>query len=362
MPTSEQPLEAGEQKATGRRVVGIDLLRICAGTTVIFVHVYGQPANHQWFYPWNLAIFLVLCGYFWRPGRRFVDELRKRGRTLAMPYLVWLIVIVVVVTTVPTRAGRYPVRGIVDALIGGSHAVGPFGTLWFVSALFFTCLLYRLLDRIPWVGQVIIAIAAIAVAYLFGPVLATTPLAIGQAVPLLAFLIAGRGVAKLVPLVRYPLITGAGMLVVSAATIAFVPLTPFDLKSGHWGTPVIEPILSVVICAALILIAGRIALPARIASLASLLATAAIAVVLGHLVVVTEGRDDLIRSSIILVVAVVVSWVGAAILRISPLSLPFTGWRRFRPGIGVRTAVPEALRRAPSSSPQPASPAVEQSH
>jgi acyltransferase len=197
---------------------------------------------------------------------------------------------------------------------------------------------------------------------LFGHVLATTPLGVGQAIPLVAFLIAGRGIARLVPLIRRPLLTGAGMLVVSAATIAWVPLAPFDLKGGDWGTPVVELVLSLLICAGMILIALQIRLPTGIASLASLVATAAIAVVLGHPVVITEGRLDLIPSRIILVVAILLPWIGATLIRLSPLSLPVTGWWRFRRETGLRTPRREASPPVSNSSPQPETRAAERNH
>ena len=321
-----------------KRSVGIDLLRIFGGTAVIFVHVYGAPPSHQWIYPWNVPLFFILSGYLWKPSRSFLGELRTRARTLALPYVVWLVVIALVVTLVPTRSGRYPVSDLAGAVIGGSNIGGPFGTLWFISALFFVCLLYRLVDRIPWPAQVVVAIVAVVIGYLFGVALAATPLGIGQAIPLLAFLIAGRGVAKLVPRIRYPILTGAGLLAVSAAVLAWVPLTSFDLKDGDWGTPAIEPAVAVVICTGMIVLAERISLPPRLGAFTSLVATGAIAVSLGHLVVVVEGHEDLLHDSVILLAAVLISWVGATLLRLSPLSLPFTGAFRYHADTTAATA------------------------
>jgi acyltransferase len=311
--------------SSSTRIGGIDLVRVLGACAVIFAHVYTQPLTHQWVYPWNVSLFFVLSGYFWSANRSFLADLRNRVRTLAVPYLAWFVVIAVLAMLLPNRAGGLSLASLSGPAYGGDHALQPFGTLWFVSTLFFAALFYRLLEKLPWSVQAALGVVLLVIGYLFGPQLAGTPLAIGQAIPCVVFLMAGRGLRRIEGRIPNPVPVAIGLLVVAALTIALVPMTPPDLKNGLWGTPVIEFALAVVIPSCFILIAKRIPLGQPLSALVTQLSSVAIAVVLSHTLVIWELGVDGVQPKFILLAAVVIPWLVALGLRRTPLSRLFLG-------------------------------------
>lgn len=145
------------------RSVGIDAVRVLGIAAVIFGHVYTGPVTHQFIYAWHVPLFFVLTGYLWKRGRPLTRELLTRGRTLALPYAGWFVVISVLVTAVAMLSGR---ETSFDVLFGpawgGANARGPFGTFWFVSVLFFTAVLFRMLERLPRPVVWLIAVVGLA--------------------------------------------------------------------------------------------------------------------------------------------------------------------------------------------------------
>lgn len=350
MPTSE--VAFSRPVAPGSRFGGIDLLRILCISLVVFSHIHGVPAVHQWLYPWNMPVFFVLSGYLWKPNRAFLDELRVRSRTLALPYAVWFAIAAAVVLWVPTAGGETAPSALLGPIWGGTMALGPFGSMWSISALFFACLLYRLLDRLPWVAQLGIGLLALIAAYMFGHVLATTPLEIGSAFPLLVFLLAGRGLAFVEPFLRWRAALSIALLAVSALLLAFVPMTPIDLKSGTWGTPGLQLAIALMVSSALILTARHLTLPAALSRFVSLVATGALGVVFGHLVLVHELVLDGVRPLHILVATLVFLWVGSTLVRLTPLSLAITGMPRYRArrtSAEPPTVLPQPVEPGPAS-------------
>jgi surface polysaccharide O-acyltransferase-like enzyme len=316
------------------RNAGVDLVRVIGVAAVVFGHVYGaNPAVHQWIYAWHVPLFFVLSGYFWRasgaPGtpqrRTFTDEFRIRARTLALPYVSWFLIIAVLGRVIPNPSGNIDGSLLIVLARGGSNATGLFGTFWFVSALFFTCLLYRLIDRLNGAWQAAVAVVAVAAGIVAGPWLGATPLGIGQALPCVAFVMAGRLLRHVEPRLKRPAAVGAAAIVVSALVIALVPMTPIDLKSGGWGLPVLGPLLAVLIGGGMILVGSRLPVPARASGPIVALASVAIAVVLFHPYLIWLLNGWGVAHGWILLVALVVPWGVALLVRRTPLAYPLLG-------------------------------------
>ncbi|MDN4614762.1 acyltransferase family protein [Leifsonia sp. F6_8S_P_1B] len=316
------------------RNAGVDLVRVIGVAAVVFGHVYGAiPAVHQWVYAWHVPLFFVLSGYFWRasgarrtPQRRtFADEFRIRARTLALPYVSWFLVIAVLGRVIPNPSGNIDGSLLIVLARGGSNATGLFGTFWFVSALFFTCLLYRLIDRLPWAWQAAIALVGLAAGIFAGQWLGATPLGIGQALPCVAFVMAGRLLRHVEPRLRRPVVIGGAAIAMAALLIAVVPMTPIDLKSGGWGLPLLGPLLAVLISGGMILVGSRLPIPERAAGPITALASVAIAVVLFHPYPIWLLNGWHVAHAVILLVALVVPWGVALLLRSTPLAYPLLG-------------------------------------
>lgn len=342
------------------RNAGVDLVRVVGVAAVVFGHVYGTvPAVHQWIYAWHVPLFFVLSGYFWRgsgaPGtpqrRTFADEFRIRSRSLALPYLSWFLIIAVLGRVIPNPSGTIDGSLLIVLARGGSNATGLFGTFWFVSALFFTCLLYRLIDRLPWPWQAAVAVVGLAAGIVAGQWLGATPAGIGQALPCIVFVMAGRVLRHVEPRLTRPVVVGAAAIALSALLIAVVPMTPIDLKSGGWGLPVLGPLLAVLISGGMILVGSRLPLPERATGPITALASVAIAVVLFHPYLIWLLNGWGVAHAVILLVALLVPWGVALLLRPTPLAYPLLG-------------IPRTLRRprlvatTPGGAEAPQTPAV----
>lgn len=281
---------------------------------MVFAHVYTQPVVHQWIYPWHVALFFVLTGYFFTPGRPFRAHLRTRTLTLAVPYAAWMVVVSALAMTIPNPGGRLQFADLTGALQGGSNGHEPFGAFWFVSALFIGSLLYVPVSRLIAWQQAAIALGALGAGTLYGDWLAALPLGIGQGLYCLCFIVAGRGIAVLQPRIGHPALIGPLLFGIAMILTGTVELTPPDLKNGILGTPVVMPLLSVVFAAALIMTAGSIRLPLWAVPAVTALAGAATAVVLSHSLVIWELKQYSAQPKWVLLGAILLPVAAALVL------------------------------------------------
>lgn len=111
-------------------------------------------------YPWHVPVFFILAEYLWSGRRSLSQEARRRVETLGRPCAFWLVVLIATTIVVlgPDATGR-----IVGALRGGSVALQPFTTFWFVSDLLAAALLFAVLQHLPvWLRW---ALTALGVAF-----------------------------------------------------------------------------------------------------------------------------------------------------------------------------------------------------
>lgn len=310
------------------RSAGIDAIRVAGIVAVIFGHVYAGPLTHQWIYPWHVPLFFVLTGYLWTPGRSLEREFRTRSRVLAVPYLSWFAIVSCAFLAIASLSGTPSLASLLGPLWGGARGGGPYGTFWFVSVLFFTAILYRLVENLPMAALVGLAGVGLLFSSAAGPTLAGTPLGIGLAVPCLAFILAGRWLRQVVPRVRRPVLVGVLLLVAAAAATAFLPLADVDIKQGGFGTPIAGLLIAVAIVAGMVLIVERIPLGQAISRASLALAPVGIAVVLAHPLVITALGLHGSEPKWVLLAAVIIPWTIALLLRRTALSAFLLGLPR----------------------------------
>ncbi len=319
------------------RSAGIDAVRVLGISAVIFGHVYTGPLTHEFIYPWHVPLFFFLTGYLWTSGRPLGVELQKRGRTLALPYVGWFVVISLLLAADMARAGGVDWNFLIGPAQGGLSARGPYGTFWFVSVLFFTALLYRLLDRLPSAAVWALAGAGILLGYLFGPWLASTPLAVGSALPCLVYMVAGAAARRLQGRIAASSAwVGPALIVVPLVIIAVTQPAEVDIKQGLYGTPVVGILLACSISFGLVLTSRLVPWPRSFGSLVTELAVVGIAVVLFHPYVITYGRAFGLPPLLILTAALVIPWSLASLLHRTPLSPALIGAPRRTHGVHVR--------------------------
>jgi fucose 4-O-acetylase-like acetyltransferase len=323
-----------------KRSGAIDAVRVLGVAAVVAGHTLGTPLVRPLFYSWHVPLFFFLAGYFWSAQRPFIVELRARSRTLLRPYASWWILIALVF--VPLDATLESTTGVrlLGPFVNGEHSAMPYTTFWFVSALFATVMLFRLLGVLPRPVVWAIAVGGLLLGYLAGDTLGQTPLAIGSALPCLVFLVLGTLAHDLRPHIAQPGLVGLLLLVASAALVASGVSAPLDIKQGDYGTPGVSVLTATAISFGLVLVAeaafSRLevsrhsSLYPRLNIGATQLAYAGLAVVLLHPLVfwlmLTFARP--VSHWLVFVVSLTVPWlVGLAVLR-TPASPWLTGVER----------------------------------
>ncbi|MBA8814174.1 acyltransferase family protein [Frigoribacterium faeni] len=235
------------------RNAGIDFVRVLGIVAVVVGHSWNIEAVGRWVYPWHVPIFFFLTGYLLKNDRSFSVEFRSRVRSLAYPYVFWLVVFGLAYGLGLANAARLGPDSIEMVIWGGSAAYRPFTTFWFFSVLFFTALLARVIWRFPKMIRWICAGAGIVLGLVFGPELAGTPLSIASALPCLFFVVAGAELRSIRKRLRRPGLYGSALLVLSVACIASNVAPAMNIKGGSYGSP-LSVLIALSMCVGLLLV------------------------------------------------------------------------------------------------------------
>lgn len=310
------------------RAAAIDAVRVFGIGAVIFSHTFTGQLTHQFVYAWHVPLFFFLTGYLWSRGRSTGAELVKRGMSLGLPYAGWFVIVTGLFILDASRTGPVDLGFLQRPALGGSNAQGPYGTFWFVSALFFTAVLYRAIERLPRLAVWAIALAGLIVGYLFGGWLAATPLAVGSTLPCMFFLVVGTAARELENRITRPALTGIALVVIPLIVIGVTHPEPIDIKQGIYGAPTLGVVLACAISYGLVLVAKTVRFSRSAATAVTELAVVGIAVVLFHPYVLYYTRVHGVPAEGMFALAVVVPWAVALLLHRTPLSVVLIGARR----------------------------------
>lgn len=301
----------------------VDLVRLIAVGAIVAGHAFTKEVTQDWLYTWHVAVFFILTGYLWKPGRALSTEVSRRAVSLGKPYVAAFAVLAVALLLVrpDDAAGK-----IIRALAGGRYAQMPFVTLWFVSALFFTAVLFRLIERLPYPLQWAIGITGAAMAWTWSGPLSRTPLGIGYIATCLIYVLIGDALRRARERVTHPAMTGAAVLVLGAILVAVGWAAPLDIKLGDDGTPVFSTLASSAVSIGLILLAEAIVRPGPFSKLCTLLALPLLTVVLLHPLVLWLDIPSWAQFAIGVAIPLA---IGIAALR-TPLAPWITGQNRLR--------------------------------
>ncbi|MGH1548675.1 acyltransferase family protein [Leifsonia poae] len=283
-------------------------------------------------FAWHVPVFFVLTGYLWKPGRSIIGEVRRRALSLLLPYAAWLAIIMspLVGDLLLRGQAAFPAE---SALRGGTALGGQFAAFWFVTALFVAAVVVRLLERLPLWLQWCAPVAALVSLWVFRAPLGDVPLSAGTAVACLFFVLAGRLLARYRHRIPYPTVAGVVLAGAGLAAVATRLVPPVDLKKADTGMPVVTVVVSFAICAGLVLVALRlfVGVNGRLGRAISRLAVPSLMVVLTHAVVIQTWRvAGAAPSALVFVTALVVPWLLALLVHLTPASVLLTGAPRWR--------------------------------
>lgn len=241
------------------RSPAVDAVRIVGVVAIVLGHTIESTDVRALTYTWHVPIFFFLSGYLWKSGRSINSEFWRRAETLLVPYVAWLAVIAVplVAYLLARSQTEDAAHRTATVILGGQFLKSPFQAFWFVTALFFACLFYRVIEwKLRAVPLWVIAASLLGLGVLAGDILKMAPESIGVAIPATGFLLFGRisnGVAKK----RFAWPAGLlAIVVVAVATLAGWNV-PLDLKDGDFGRPVVSVACSVAVCFGLVALAER---------------------------------------------------------------------------------------------------------
>lgn len=306
-----------------QRSASLDALRVLGLIAVVVGHVWADETRLS-IYTWHVPLFFFLSGYLWKEGRSVRSELSKRSSSLLVPMLAWGGVLLVLVLALMFYQRSFSAAAVWEDIQGGEFHTKPFMVFWFVLVLFFVSVLMRALEIFPgWVSWVVAAIG-IAIACVDGPALAATPAYFGLTFPCLFFALCGLALRKL--RAKFSLPVGLSMMAVSIGLIAAGISEYIDIKPGMFGTPVLSVAVAVAICAGLVIAFERILFSQVASKAVSTLASASMAVVLGHAVVLAFTQT--FHPAVTLAACLFIPWsIGLVAIR-TPFSRLVTGMPR----------------------------------
>lgn len=138
------------------RVEYIDLFRAFGILLMIMGHIKFGSHFDQWIHGFHMPMFFFISGWFFKRRDQTGPQIRKKARTLLLPYLVfeltqWLLLMPfvpeyrtprVLLSVFALNTSKIPVES-------GTYGISPIpGAMWFLTAIFFAELLYILLDRL----------------------------------------------------------------------------------------------------------------------------------------------------------------------------------------------------------------------
>lgn len=302
----------------------IDLVRVLGVTAIIAGHTWVNAEwVSRWLFTWHVPVFFIISGYLWSEGRTTATEIVKRGRTLLLPYIVWLVLVTVVWLGFRSARGDVIDWAFLPNIVRGGWFISrPFSAFWFVTALFVATVLMRWLSNVspvlPWfVGGLGVAWAIV------DPVgIKQVPEAAGLALPAVFFLCVGwllRGHRSDIP---KPAAFGL-VLLVPALLLASVPsVAAFNMKSGVLGTPVLGVLLAAAISCGLILLceaAGPL-IPERVGRAVTVVAEVGLPMILGHALVLWVAESfGMVPSKTMFLLAFLIPLAFGLAVRATPL-------------------------------------------
>lgn len=318
---------------------------------IVAGHVWVAGAGRPFLYSWHVPIFFVLSGYLWKQNRSLGREVKNRFRSLLVPYGVWLLVLGTVAVSIESSGGHFSPERLLHILWGGQFATGrPFWAIWFVTALFFAAVVFRLISPLPLLAQWAVAVALfVAGVYIPGHPVRFLPLSLGLSLPGIVFIVAGFTLQRFRSAIPRPTVTGSALLLASFAVISLRWSQPLDLKQLDVGTPVVSALTALAISVGLILLAegvlgggpfGRSARSdgtlgqresgagmERMARVVTPLAQASLTVLFVHPAVITVFYTLGLSKAAVFFLTIGIAWsVGLLLLRF-PHSGPLTGMK-----------------------------------
>lgn len=135
-----------KQASKQTRIEYIDLFRGFGIVMMIMGHIGFGSFFDKWIHIFHMPMFFIISGYFWK-NQPFVSMLKKKCRTLLIPYFVFGIIHLILHFI---RVGHIDAHGLYLFLWENTAEAGvPIaGALWFLTAMFFSEVIFWCVQRL----------------------------------------------------------------------------------------------------------------------------------------------------------------------------------------------------------------------
>jgi fucose 4-O-acetylase-like acetyltransferase len=237
-----KPDGAGGKEQASSRLAWLDSAKGIGILLVVVGHIWTSGIVRDNIYAFHMPLFFLLAGYTARPkeSRAF---LIAQCRMLAIPYIAFLLTLVLADQLIEHFRGLYPIfrswdQALWAMLVGGSELRGPFTIFWFVPCLMVARIMQNaLLLRWPspmswrWVAAMALSLA---IGLELGALTDFSPLGLLTVPVALPFLWLG----SLWRLIGYHRTILSIAVVASAASFVILRLIPLNMKIGDYGNPI----------------------------------------------------------------------------------------------------------------------------
>lgn len=138
-----------EQIKKTRRIEYIDLLRGTGIVLMIMGHIGFGGMFDKWIHGFHMPMFFVVSGYFYKE-RTIKDLLIRRMKSLLLPYIVFGVLCSILPCAVTGQLNAEALRVL---LLDNTSGIYFAGALWFLTSMFFTDIIYCLLEKISIHGS-----------------------------------------------------------------------------------------------------------------------------------------------------------------------------------------------------------------
>lgn len=246
-----------------RRELWIDVARGIGITLVVFAHSPSSDIDRYraYFYWTSMPTFFVLSGYLFRPPGDWSSLwqwILRRIQRLLVPYLPFLLLISCVGYLVYHRpyntSPSIIIQNFISAIPGGSYTGGDYGTVWFITCLFITQVIWAIL--VFRLRSVRLLLLTTVVSYLLAHLEATAvidrgiklPLGIDVVLMALPYYSIGSFLRSVNALKRHVVFVGATasvslLCVAIAADVLGIFKYSFDMKSLQYSHLILDLVI-----------------------------------------------------------------------------------------------------------------------
>ena len=137
-----------ENSPRANRLVEIDILKGLGILAMVAGHVgFGELFNFA-IHPFNMPLFFLASGFLYRCKGSFSLSIKKKAKTLLVPYLLFGLLFCIIWAPVQLFRGEPLLDLAFHLLFMNSEGVPIGGALWFLTAFFFASVLFDLIFRL----------------------------------------------------------------------------------------------------------------------------------------------------------------------------------------------------------------------